>query len=401
MALAAAAAETTAERVAVRPAARFAPYVIAVCILLSDILLRAMGSFGWVEATEGVVDRTASLVVSPLYGGEARQGQKEIVIVGLDDQFASRWPPTFEQTDVLLNQILDAHPKAVFLDFFFPRTHFDGRWPDESGADRLAATLRRHSAGGHDIPILTGPITGLEWPLPKLAAAASQVGLTRSERLFAYDTSDPDGRPMAAAALYSIWLGHTPPKLPETLSLDWGFGVSRWAAAQQTRARFCQADSWPQRRKRVAQLAVRAALPNLGRDNSVAHGMQVDCPYFDVVSAGNLDEPAVKARLKGSLVLVGATLPGESDHAASPVLGDVPGVMVHAMALDNLIQNGARATRYPTEHPGLLRLDDSELWRLALLTSGFAVIWAWRGGGQRLTLGGRLAVWTAIGGCRC
>jgi hypothetical protein len=52
---------------------------------------------------------------------------------------------------------------------------------------------------------------------------------------------------------------------------------------------------------------------------------------------GELDEQALAPYLAGRYVLVGANIPGYNDFANSPVHKLIPGVYLHAMALDNFL----------------------------------------------------------------
>ncbi len=54
---------------------------------------------------------------------------------------------------------------------------------------------------------------------------------------------------------------------------------------------------------------------------------------------------AVGCAIKGKLVLVGEDIIGASDRVVSPVQGAVPGVLLHAQALDNLIVWNTRVWR--------------------------------------------------------
>lgn len=86
------------------------------------------------------------------------------------------------------------------------------------------------------------------------------------------------------------------------------------------------------------------------------------CPYIDVISASRLVEvyeeedaekklavkdgkiiklDIAKDFLKGRVVLLGASIPQAQDRFDSPVSGDIPGVFLHAAALENLISAGA------------------------------------------------------------
>ena len=64
------------------------------------------------------------------------------------------------------------------------------------------------------------------------------------------------------------------------------------------------------------------------------------CPYHGTLSMaqlGELPERALAPFLKDRYVLVGANVPGYNDFANSPIHGLIPGVYLHAMALDNLL----------------------------------------------------------------
>lgn len=63
---------------------------------------------------------------------------------------------------------------------------------------------------------------------------------------------------------------------------------------------------------------------------------------FDFIQKNNVDP---RHFLNGRIVFVGVDLPGLKDEIRSPVYDLLPGVFVHAVALDNLLTYGAR---YPT-----------------------------------------------------
>lgn len=71
------------------------------------------------------------------------------------------------------------------------------------------------------------------------------------------------------------------------------------------------------------------------------------CPYSRVIPAeyllarkGKQDRESLRTFIKGKTVLIGASLTGMEDEVESPVHGKTPGVLLHAMALDNLITRG-------------------------------------------------------------
>jgi CHASE2 domain-containing sensor protein len=75
-------------------------------------------------------------------------------------------------------------------------------------------------------------------------------------------------------------------------------------------------------------------------------GVRQECPYnltlgYDRIVAGQgLQQQDLQRLLAGRMVMVGGQFRASSDWVESPVHGQVPGVHYHAMALDNLIENG-------------------------------------------------------------
>lgn len=64
------------------------------------------------------------------------------------------------------------------------------------------------------------------------------------------------------------------------------------------------------------------------------------CPYHRTLSmaqAGELSPQELAPYLAGRYVMVGANVPGYNDYANSPIHRLIPGVHLHAMALDNLL----------------------------------------------------------------
>jgi CHASE2 domain-containing sensor protein len=83
-------------------------------------------------------------------------------------------------------------------------------------------------------------------------------------------------------------------------------------------------------------------------------GTRQECPYtltlnYDRIVAGRgLEQKDLARVLAGRLVLVGGQFHASSDWVESPVHGQVPGVQYHAMALDNLVEDGLDYRRATT-----------------------------------------------------
>ena len=76
--------------------------------------------------------------------------------------------------------------------------------------------------------------------------------------------------------------------------------------------------------------------------------LALPCPAVPVLRADAIldgDAATVDALLRGRAVLLGAQVSGIPDWQPSPVHGRVPGVVLHAMALDNLLVRGDRYLR--------------------------------------------------------
>ncbi len=82
-----------------------------------------------------------------------------------------------------------------------------------------------------------------------------------------------------------------------------------------------------------------------------ATGARQECPYaltlgYDRMVAGlGLQSGDLARVLAGRLVMVGGQFRASNDWVESPVQGEAPGVHYHAMALDNLVEDGANYRR--------------------------------------------------------
>lgn len=100
------------------------------------------------------------------------------------------------------------------------------------------------------------------------------------------------------------------------------------------------------------------------------------CPYSRALAMRQLkpsseaDERTLRERLDGRFVLIGTSMAGSNDLVASPVHGPIPGVFLHAMALDNLLTYGTRYKR-------ALEWELLPPWRLALLGTAVVILAHW------------------------
>jgi hypothetical protein len=353
-----------------RRGGRWLPYLAIVVVLFGDLAIDALGSFGLADRSDAAWQSAAGLITGPLYGGIVRRGQREIVIVALDDDFVARhggrWPPSYKDVADVLNRISPARPKAVFLDFYFDRVQStaDGQ-PDKGGIAVLADAMQNLGA-----PVVSGPIADLPELKPLRDSDVKQVSLRAEEELaYAYPLRDERGW-TAAPTLYALMTGKPPNVGGDVLALEWGFGASKWVGDRSEPGWACVAYDLRSRIVNFLRLGLRAAAPALHpKPNN--QGLTMACPYFDTIGADFVSRPKVQERLHHKIVMVGSTTSLIDDYADSPLLGRVPGVTVHAMALDNLMHWRGDATVYPAK--AFWGLDMGDLAQVGLLLLGFGL----------------------------
>ncbi|WP_423195255.1 CHASE2 domain-containing protein [Cupriavidus sp. H19C3] len=82
-----------------------------------------------------------------------------------------------------------------------------------------------------------------------------------------------------------------------------------------------------------------------------AEALKPICPYNHAITMRELkpstveEELRLRERLDGRIVLLGTWMAGTNDMLPSPVHGHIPGVFMHAMALDNLLTYGSKYKR--------------------------------------------------------
>lgn len=276
------------------------------------------------------------------------------------DMSSSAWPVSYrEHADQLLRLVEDprARPKAIMLDVTF------GQMRDDPTVDLLQQALCRiqrefkvpvflaalaapqglvlrpgleaRPAGAEACFTLVGvdylpdPLDGVAWSYPlsrHLSTAAGQPPSWESGP----GPADAIHYRSAAMAMAQDAAGLALGAETVPMALVWGL-VSAEQAERPTLCRPGQPD-W--------QRLVPGVLRQLWEDAPTAPL----CPYhrtLSVAQMGSLPEDLLATYLGGKYVLVGAQVPGYNDFAHSPVHGNtLPGVLMHAMALDNLLTYG-------------------------------------------------------------
>lgn len=361
-----------------------AGWVACFLSLLIVAALAQLDPFGFKTAASAQSEAIfLRMVGGPWYKSRARN---EIVVVLINDAYLSEigesWPMSYLAQDMLLTDILSHKPKAVFLDFLYRHRH-----GSEEDLSQYARTVRESGLDrdGNSIPIylpsLVRDIEGLNTctgdavpPIPSadIVVRDSVLEVMRpasderayigwvgcGDRYPAYLAGN-DSLQTPAFALYRHYCHAEGRGLPacggtqandvsdfsDPMVIRWGTGVSEIHYAALAKGgvdcvRSTEINRWG--------YAVKQLLRAMGQalSSTRERGFAERCTYTDTLNAtwftGSSEElhDFLKTMIRNRYVLVGAQVDGVSDYILSPVNGQLPGVYLFAMALDNLMTMG-------------------------------------------------------------
>ena len=369
---------------------------ILMSLFLLGMLLNLVEPFGLSNATKAHSQRIAARGMSPFYGSPA---QDHIAVVLIDDQTLGArqmgWPPQYSYYDELLRRILAQQPHAVYLDILMEqRRSYDSSYEDARAglADEIEAAgipvffgvsapgarsifsglgygLSNKPVGGAlvDAP-MASPATGVAldvvtswqgtgsaYPL-LLAAENVNTAAGWKPPLSTGPGVGADYRSVALALYQTACVEETVPgcverahdlsamALATPMAVQWGVTnpVVADAPAALDCVRDASAGSW-ERLRTSFSLLVDSLFS--GMDAQREDRNRARCPYTLTVFEEQLDDEALGEVLKDRVVLVGTRLVGLNDSVMSPVHQQIPGVYLHAMALDNLMTWGSDRVR--------------------------------------------------------
>lgn len=338
--------------------------VIFVALIVPAWLLEIVDPFGLSGAVERHSQQIVQKLAAPFYPATA---QSRIAVVLIDEaSLAIRgesWPPRYLYYEEVVRRIAKQRPSAIFLDVLIDdHRSYDGSLPlaqkaleetlQETGVPLYLAVLddgeRNLFAKVPGTQLAMAGWSGYGDDYPLLVDKTHRFG---EKPLDGGKQCDSESLPTAAFALYrqvcSIGTqgscGDTPAKADvgafcAPLVVQWGYNV-----APEVRARDLISDSQcaPSDARPGSRLfdSVRllwsSFLASFSNDLE-AQGRQT-CPYTLTLREEDLSSARARGLLKDRVVLVGTSLAGIHDLVASPVHGQLPGVYLHAMALDNLL----------------------------------------------------------------
>jgi hypothetical protein len=280
------------------------------------------------------------------------------------DTAALSQPLSLQELASLVSVLASAKVQAIYLDSRFEAT------PNSDAAVHGIAALSnavRH-ARENGILVYSGPVRRTS----ALAALVGPTGLIETsvtltgEHPADYNLRGPPQEMAAAAtALYIGWCGvssnrpscdadllrhltdlrHRNPDL--AIRFGVGEGSSELPASQ------C-------RTRTLAQAAL---------DSGEGVEAQEPCSHHLLIPVHRIFESSIKeisTTLGGRIVLIGAG-PSLGDDHLIPGVGNIPGVAIHAMALDNLLTWGSRYPHWPADFSKHGRIGWDELLQLAIV----------------------------------
>ena len=364
-----------------QPFDALSPLRQSVWIAIASVLAGLM--MAWVSSKlpiDEVVKRMTTRVYLPLLIRDySKKGQDAITVMTLDDvdlsEYGLSWPVPLDYYQRLFDRLTLYRPKAVFLDVLFlddrPQAVVDKfvkstcRGSDE-GVAIFLATVPRHdgtlTASGESLMqpsnverTLLGATNQIGKPCvyPTLATISPDK-LDHSQWQYPLARSPDNKLSSVALAMFCHFnIQQCPVDLQEPQALIWATSAAPTNAQTMITAGSNGRRSNPLCRSHWNWWE---AVPFLGAVRGVLGitPLLPLCPYHQVLPVRvfrSLDNstpgygfsPAeVKSALTGKMILIGADLVAIGDNAISPLHGRLPGVHVHAMALDNLIEtNGA------------------------------------------------------------
>lgn len=260
------------------------------------------------------------------------------------------WPPQYAYHARLLRALGRYQPSAVFLDIYFAQTR------DDATLAQLRDVLCSLRKTGTHVFLGAPPDeheTLLRPELEELVGTCfEKVALQYSpdslDRLaWTYplkNVQTVDGKLLrsAALAIYEDTYKHSLHADVSEMALTWGLRPAdsglRWSAHDQAHDKaeaYCRRDFgfWE-----LAPIGFKKLFSNdAEKPVCVFHPVLY---AYDLKTNSDEEEARLKQGIQGKVVMIGTALGNNSDLVSSPLQGRIPGVFLHAMALDNLLVFG-------------------------------------------------------------
>jgi len=349
------------------------------------------------------IARAYAPIVGSWHGNER---QDDVSVMLLDDtslQSAGQaWPADYGYYARLLDALAASRPRAVFFDIAFAAQR------EDPSLDRLQAAVCRAGSAGVKVYLAARRDAAGRFLLrPELDALAGRC-LTKVAIEYDPDASDQtawtyrlaadtqagEGRVMNVASAIYRDLGHALPAHQHSdLAVNWGLrpaarGID-WLEAPDAGDHVAHSEAGPEAGAHAAAApgagheSDEEAVPYCRQPGNVYYELLVPsvyrhwrdpasqrpiCVYHNTLYPSDLqtssaeDEALLARHVTGRVVMIGTALQGSNDRVLSPLHGRIPGVYMHAMALENLLVDGDGYNR--ASHVDLVWEGGRVLWML-------------------------------------
>ncbi|MBO1328546.1 CHASE2 domain-containing protein [Acetobacter suratthaniensis] len=372
--------------------------IYCLLMILFWVLFKLFDPLAMESATKASSARFLSGLSDAFYGMQENPARDRIAVVEITDTdlsskyFDSTWPLTYARHAELIDRMLDAKPAAIMID-----VRFNAERSGESLHEAFDPIIARARTMG--IPLLfargkldpeysdlPAPLTDLQvingwdmrtgfYPLLLAPPAPQTEEHSTSQKSEEAEEEAPKTIPVAAFAMYRAlcangWQKSCPADLSEHT-----FGqplVERWglrAPLSQTLYAKTDGCAFDARDKPFARISDALTIAARALFGYFSEDIRQNCQYHLTLPARYLDrnlEPNIKniePALKNRAVFYGTQINGDHDIVDVPMIGAVPGVQEHAMALDNLLTYNEDYFREPGEWLSwkFVKIDSAEL----------------------------------------
>lgn len=345
------------------------------------LFLLTLNAFGINDAADQASQNALYKVLAPFYKSKARD---DIVVVLVNDAAiedlyqrgviaANEWPLLYSDHAYLLNIIAQYGARSVFVDIYFKKE----RSTDDS-FPRLLSRLQKAETKFGVKYLFAGGYQDEEYnPIQNKLAESFELVLNGWEGYGkAYPLLD-GGKTSAALRLYQQACADDAPLLGcanervdareltdgNAVSVRWGSAPANVPFPEFTSQQCTSAGSnWYEMGRQLILGLINGLFFSEENDRTV----QIKCAYHrtlyadDMVLIAKSGTPEQRQRLvqllRDKVVLYGVDLEGLHDVVESPVHGRLPAVMVHAMALDNLMHFGSEYTKSGDDRLDLINM---------------------------------------------
>lgn len=345
---------------------------------------------------EEFATRKAASVYAPVAGQAYGNGSRDAIsVLVIDDaslaQAGQTWPASYGYYTRLLDALQGYRPRAVFFDIMFrdPRPDptlalfarqlctlrasgtkvYLAGTPDEAGELRVRPgldELRGRCFEPVAITFRPDEIDKLAWSYP-LEMHSGSNPVRRSAALAIYDDLVKEPVDDTRAPMALSW-GLSP--AADGLRLLAPATAEEGSEAPESHEAYCRADHG------LLEIAPFGLREWLFHDAEKPVCVYHETVYgYDFANADDVGETVLKHALTDRVVMIGTAREYSNDYVISPIHGRVPGVYLHAMALDNLLTYGSR---YKRATALALRADRDHVHLFMLVVGGLLAVVAVR-----------------------